>query len=167
MFSGSIFFLALDALLVWAMMEEEELYRKIFVYVLTAMVLWGIVETIFNYVKYSPSIEIDEEKIIFNGKDIYYWENIESIHLHTKKEWGYSMFMVFLIFIVMMGISLFSHYNSTESVDLERKRRAILLCFKDEKRKFIFHRQYSNTPEIISFLQQIMAKQRNVITEEP
>ncbi len=166
MFFGSIFFIALDALLVWATMQEEELYRKLFAYVLTAMVLWGIAETIFNYVRYSPYIEIDEEKIVFGGKETYYWEDLESIHLHTRKEWGYSMFMVILIFIVMMGIGLFSPYNSTESFELERKRRAILLRFKDEKRKFIFHRQYSNTQDMSAFLQQIIASRQNVIIEQ-
>lgn len=84
-----------------------------------------------SYIKRSPKIVVDNEKIIINKK-LYYWKDIQNIRLTGKKGFGF--------FNYQMEVATLNFNNKTE---------------------LIFDDMYSNSWEIKSFIQQIVIEKKD------
>ncbi len=89
----------------------------------------GIYGFIWDY-KYVHSITMDDEKITIDRCGTFYWQDLESITLHTTK--------------LVYGTR-----------NLKRKYyKAIMINFKNEKAIFLFDIKYSNINEMRAFLEE-------------
>jgi hypothetical protein len=84
------------------------------------------VYTVYRYIKNSPIVVVDKEKISFNN-EVFYWTQLESIELTGKKVFKY-----------------FGNYTY----------EATTIYFKLGESKIIFDDMYSNAWEIKLFIQQ-------------
>jgi hypothetical protein len=91
-----------------------------------------------NYIKRSPKIVVDNEKIIIK-RNTYYWKDLQNVKLTGKKGFGF--------FNYQMEVAT--------------------LNFTDKKTEFIFDDMYSNSWEIKSFIQQIVIQKKNTFEIRP
>jgi hypothetical protein len=82
--------------------------------------------TVYNYLRNSPIVKVDKEKIYFN-QEIFYWKQLQNIELTGKKDFKY-----------------FGKYSC----------EATTIYFNSEQTKIIFDDMYSNAWEIKLFIQQ-------------
>ncbi len=80
--------------------------------------------------KYVHSVTIDDEKIAISRWGTFYWQDLESITLHTTK--------------LVYGTRNFKR----------KYYKAIMINFKNEKAIFLFDIKYSNINEIRAFLEE-------------
>ena len=83
--------------------------------------------TIFRFYKIAPSLELDETSITFNKTDTYYWKDLEKVELSGKLPF------IFLTY-----------------------REGIIIKFKGQDIRGFLDFAYINTPEIKTFIQQVV-----------
>ncbi len=84
-----------------------------------------------SYIKNSPKLELDKDKIVIKDK-VYYWQNIKNIKITGK-----------------VGFGPFNY-----------PMEATALIFNDNVQKYIFDDLYSNSWEIKSFIKQMIIEKK-------